>query len=231
MNPATTHAACTCKTDRTYQYKGMHDVFPVSYDSGNPTVNARDLHAALGVGTPYKDWLPRMCQYGFVEGKDFSTILRQSTGGRPAADHAVSIAMAKELCMLQRTTMGRKFRQYFIAIYEAWNSPKKTIDRALQIAQKKAFESDRQILPLTEENKTFVIALNTSLQFYAIAKYNKTYSIGWNLTQVEAIGKQISAYYRSHAIETRTCETNDERFTVVNSYPFTAWTEFIKVIQ
>lgn len=57
---------------------------------------------------------PHMCEYGFKEGKDFCSNLRDSTGGRPSIDHTVS----KELCMLQRSEMGRKFRQYFISASE-----------------------------------------------------------------------------------------------------------------
>ena len=40
-----------------------------------PTVLGRDLHKALEVQTAYKDWFPRMCEYGFEEGKDYCSIL------------------------------------------------------------------------------------------------------------------------------------------------------------
>ncbi|RKW44919.1 MAG: hypothetical protein D8H95_29245 [Lachnospiraceae bacterium] len=43
----------------------------------------------LEVGTPYDKWFPRMCEYGFIEQEDFSTILSESTGGRPATNHLV----------------------------------------------------------------------------------------------------------------------------------------------
>lgn len=42
--------------------------------SDRPTVLARDLHDALEVQTAYKDWFPRMCEYGFEEGKDFNLL-------------------------------------------------------------------------------------------------------------------------------------------------------------
>lgn len=64
-----------------------------------------------------------MCDYGFEEGTDFCSFLSESTGGRPAVDYQLSIAMAKELCMIHRSETGRKFRQYFIKIEKAWNSP------------------------------------------------------------------------------------------------------------
>ena len=94
----------------------MNELIAINYENDKPTVNGRDLHAALQVKTSYKDWFPRMCEYGFIEGKDFSSFLSESTGGRPGTDHQPSIGMAKQLCMLQRTEVGRKFREYFIGV-------------------------------------------------------------------------------------------------------------------
>lgn len=208
----------------------MKDLISINYDNENPTVSGRNLHEALKIETRYNDWFSRMCGYGFTEGKDFYSFLSKSDGGRPAIDHAVSIAMAKELCMLQRSEMGRKFRQYFISVEEAWNSPEKVMERALQIAHRRAIEAERRILALAVENETLEIALNTSLQFYTVAKYNKMFNMNWNLPQCQAIGKRLSAYCRSRAIEIRACETNDERFGTVNSYPITAWEDFLEVL-
>lgn len=101
-----------------------------------PVVSGRELHKILEVATAYKDWFPRMCEYGFVEGQDFSSFLSESTGGRPAVDHLIRIDMAKELCMIQRTEKGKQARQYFIQIEKDYNSPEKIMARALQIAQK-----------------------------------------------------------------------------------------------
>ena len=206
----------------------MNELIQICYDTETPTVSGRELHAALEVATQYKDWFPRMCAYGFQEGRDFCSILSESTGGRPSTDHALTIPMAKELCMLQRSEMGRKFRQYFIAVEEAWNSPEKVMERALKIAHRRALEAERRIFALAEENETLEIALNTSLKFYTVAKYNKTFNKGWNMARCQAIGRRLAAYCRARAIEIRSCETNDERFGTVNSYPLTAWEAFLK---
>ena len=85
----------------------MDELIRINYDSERPTVNGRDLHKALQVKTAYKDWFPRMCEYGFSEGTDFCSFLSESTGGRPSTDHQLTIPMAKELCMLQRTDKGK----------------------------------------------------------------------------------------------------------------------------
>ena len=206
----------------------MNEIIRIDYENENPTVSGRELHAVLGVATQYKDWFPRMCEYGFIEGRDFSSILSESTGGRPSTDHALSIPMAKELCMLQRNEQGKKFRQYFISVEDAWNSPDKVMERALQIAHRRALEAERRIFALAEENETLEVALNTSLRFYTVAKYNKTFHMGWSLTQCQAIGKQLTAYCRARAIEVRSCETNDERFGAVHSYPCSAWESFLE---
>ena len=206
----------------------MNELIRIDYENENPTVSGRELHAVLGVATQYKDWFPRMCEYGFIEGRDFSSILSESTGGRPSTDHALSVPMAKELCMLQRNDQGKKIRQYFISVEDAWNSPDKVMERALQIAHRRALEAERRIFALAEENETLEVALNTSLRFYTVAKYNKTFHMGWSLTQCQAIGKQLTAYCRARAIAVRSCETNDERFGVVNSYPCSAWESFLE---
>ena len=39
-----------------------------------PVVSARDLHDFLEVKTAYKDWFPRMCEYGSTEGEDFNPL-------------------------------------------------------------------------------------------------------------------------------------------------------------
>lgn len=139
------------------------------------TVSARDLHEFLEVGAAYKDWFPRMCEYGFEEGKDFCSFLSESTGGRPKHDAEITIDMAKELCMLQRNEKGKQARQYFIQLEKDWNSPEKVMARALQIANKKL-----QVLEAkAEEDKPKVLfadsvaASHTSILIFDLAKILK----------------------------------------------------------
>ena len=106
-------------------------------ENQEPVVSGRVLHEALGVKTAYKDWFPRMCEYGFEKGQDFSSFLRESTGGRPSIDHVVKLDMAKEIAMLQRTEKGKQVRQYFIQVEKDYNSPEKIMARALLLADKK----------------------------------------------------------------------------------------------
>lgn len=132
----------------------MNELIKVNYDNPEkPVVSGRELHEALGIKTAYKDWFPRMCEYGFKEGIDFCSFLSESTGGRPATDHMLTIPMAKELCMIQRTDIGRKFRQYFISIEEAWNSPEMVMQRALSIANERVKALQLSVSQLTVDNQ------------------------------------------------------------------------------
>ena len=112
-------------------------------ETGEPTVLGRDLHEFLGVKTLYKDWFPRMVEYGFTEGKDFNPLKNEQVrfeGNREVAreltDHLLTIDMAKEIAMLQRTDRGKQARQYFIQVEKDYNSPEKIMARALRIAEK-----------------------------------------------------------------------------------------------
>ena len=118
----------------------------IKVDDINMTVSARDLHDALEVKTAFKDWFPRMCEYGFAEGTDFSSKMSESTGGRPAMDADISIDMAKEICMIQRTEKGKEIRRYFLDLEKAWNTPEQIMSRALRIA-------DQTIAGLQEQVK------------------------------------------------------------------------------
>lgn len=105
----------------------MNEIIKINYENADrPTVLGRDLHEVLEIKTAYKDWFPRMCEYGFIEGEDFCSILSKSTGGRPSTDHQLTIDMAKEICMIQRTDIGRKVRKYFINVENEYKEIKLT---------------------------------------------------------------------------------------------------------
>ena len=132
----------------------MTELIKINYDNPQrPVVSGRELHKALDITTRYNDWFARMCEYGFTEDKDFYLFLSKSSGGRPSTDHMLTIPMAKELCMIQRTDIGRKFRQYFISVEEAWNSPEMVMQRALSIANERVKALQLSVSQLTVDNQ------------------------------------------------------------------------------
>ena len=142
----------------------MDMIIKVNYENPNrPTVSGRELHKGLEVKTAYKDWFPRMCEYGFTEGVDFNPLKFEQVqieGNRSVSreiiDHQLTIDMAKELCMIQRSDKGKEYRQYFIECEKAWNSPEAIMARALQWANSQletALEQNKQ-LKLTNSQLT-----------------------------------------------------------------------------
>lgn len=121
----------------------MNELIKIDYSNDRPAVSARELHEFLEVDTEYRHWFPRMCEYGFMQGTDFNPfkndrvrIEGNRTVTRTVDDAAITIDMAKEICMLQRNEKGKQARQYFLQLERDWNSPEKVMARALTIAQK-----------------------------------------------------------------------------------------------
>lgn len=134
----------------------MNELIKVDYSNDRPAVSARELHEFLEVDTPFNKWFPRMCEYGFSEGESYQTFLsNRSDGlpGKPRMDAAITIDMAKEICMLQRTEKGKQARQYFLQLEKDWNSPEKIMARALLLADRKLKEKEVQIQQLTAETE------------------------------------------------------------------------------
>lgn len=118
----------------------MNELIKINYESDRPTVLARDLHEFLEVKTAYKDWFPRMCEYGFAEGEDYCSFLSDRSDGlpgKPRQDAQLTIDMAKEICMLQRNERGKQARQYFLQLEREWNSPEAVMSRALRMAEER----------------------------------------------------------------------------------------------
>ncbi|WP_335138922.1 antA/AntB antirepressor family protein [Lacticaseibacillus paracasei] len=91
----------------------------ITRDDGTIAVSGRELHDFLEVDTPYTQWFERMIDYGFTENTDFKGLSQKSEkpiGGRPRIDHVMTLDMAKEVAMIQRTDRGKQARQYFIEI-------------------------------------------------------------------------------------------------------------------
>lgn len=96
------------------------DVIPVyTTSTGEKVVIGRELHEKLEIREHYKDWFPRMCEYGFSENEDFSSFAEKSakpTGGRPSINHILKLDMAKHIAMIQRTPQGKAIRDKLIQL-------------------------------------------------------------------------------------------------------------------
>ena len=136
----------------------MNELTTFNFDT--QTVSARELHEKLGIETPFRKWFPRMCEYGFTEGTDFNVdknVRVQMEGEREVKreieDFTISIDMAKELCMIQRTPEGKRVRQYLIDLEKAWNTPELVFARALKASEKLLAEAQEKVKLLKADNE------------------------------------------------------------------------------
>lgn len=131
------------------------ELLRINYESEQPTVSARELHEGLEIKTAFKDWFPRMTAYGFEKNQDFILVAQKRATNNPKNpittynDYQISIDMAKQICMIQRTDKGKQYRQYFIDLEKAWNTPEQVMARALKIA-------NNEIDKLKAENKVLI---------------------------------------------------------------------------
>lgn len=93
-------------------------------------INARELHEKLKIQTLFKDWIKRrITDYNFIENEDYVCCSNLSSGenqglsrfwgGHNRIDYHITLDMAKELCMLERSELGQQARRYFIQMEKA----------------------------------------------------------------------------------------------------------------
>jgi phage anti-repressor protein len=104
--------------------KAEKELIPVVQGELGLEVSSRMLHKRLEVQTPHRIWIERRIkEAGFDEGLDFRTNLYESTGGRRAMERKLTLDMAKEIAMMEKTPIGKAVRRYFIEIekrYRDW---------------------------------------------------------------------------------------------------------------
>ena len=88
----------------------MNEIIKIN---SNNTVSARELHEFLEVRQDFTNWIKRMINYGFELNQDF-TVAKISEGKVTKHEYIISLDMAKEISMLQRSKKGKQARQYFI---------------------------------------------------------------------------------------------------------------------
>lgn len=95
-----------------------NELVPVYETSNNEkVVYGSELHAVLGVKTPYKDWSSRrLSDVDAVENEDFEAAQICAPSGQTKKDHIIKLDTAKEMAMLERNEKGKQVRKYFIAV-------------------------------------------------------------------------------------------------------------------
>lgn len=140
----------------------MRELIPIQLaDIGGEqiqTCNARELHKFLEVKSHFRDWIKNHIEdFRFVEDQDFTTVAKFLAGGGKAKEYFLTLSMAKELCMVERTPKGKEARLYFIecerqakAAQPAFAIPQ-TYPEALRLAADLA-DKNAQLIAQAEAN-------------------------------------------------------------------------------
>lgn len=123
----------------------MNELIKVTQnESGEQLVSARELHSKLEITERFNSWFDRMLKYGFTENVDYTGCKVFNTQAKQELDeYILTLDMAKQICMLQRSELGTKFRLYFI------ECEKPTTPRPKVIPRPKSNDVER----LEKENK------------------------------------------------------------------------------
>jgi phage anti-repressor protein len=125
------------------------------------TVNARDLHAGLDVGNNFSTWVKnRIEKYGFAQDTDFTVIKSTPANGGVAIDYHITLDMAKELSMVEKTDKGKEARQYFIKMEKQVMTQLSVPVESDQLALAKI---NLEMLKLTEKTKQLAIEAKVKL--------------------------------------------------------------------
>lgn len=128
----------------------MNELIKITEENGQRAVSARELHLFLGVGRDFSNWIKgRIEEYGFIENQDymvFAEIGENSNGGRPLKEYALTLDMAKELSMVEKTERGKQARRYFIEMEKLAKQTKLISTNKNKELQKELFELIRDNL-------------------------------------------------------------------------------------
>ena len=125
-------------------------------------VSLRELHEGLKIKSKFNDFAKRMCGYGFEENIDYIKATQKkvtlNNEGKNRAyneeDYIITIDMAKEICMIQRSDIGREFRKYFIEcekqLKEIVQKPLLSKEDELLISIAKATTKETQMIAVGE---------------------------------------------------------------------------------
>ena len=117
----------------------MNELIKVTVKDDRQLVSARDLHKGLKLTTRFNKWVKQNFA-DFIQGDDFSpvtTVTQQNQygGTKEIQDYALTLDMAKQLCMMSPTELGKKYRKYFIGLERKWNDPQEIIKRGYALLQ------------------------------------------------------------------------------------------------
>lgn len=221
-----------------------NELIKVTVKNDQQLVSARDLYKGLGIKRRFSAWWEQNGKE-FEEDIDFQPVListpRENRGNIELQDYALTIDMAKQLCLLSRTKKGKEYREYLIEIEKKWNDPQNVVQRAMDILHSENLqlklenkslnrqleESNKKasyldvILGTTDAMVTTQIAMDYG---YTAVKFNKLlHSLG---IQHKVNGQWILyKAYMGKKYTTTKLHTYTDKHGKDHAKPLTAWTQ------
>lgn len=116
------------------------ELIKITVKNDQQLVSARDLHKGLDIKKRFSAWVEQNFR-DFEENTDFTSVPQgtvvQSGNGtiRKYDDYALTLDMAKQLCMMSHSDLGKELRRYFIELERKWNDPQEVVKRGYAILQ------------------------------------------------------------------------------------------------
>lgn len=221
-----------------------NELIKVTVKNDQQLVSARDLYKGLGIKRRFSAWWEQNGKE-FEEDIDFQPVListpRENRGNIELQDYALTIDMAKQLCLLSRTKKGKEYREYLIEIEKKWNDPQNVVQRAMDILHSENLqlklenkslnrqleESNKKasyldvILGTTDAMVTIQIAMDYG---YTAVKFNKLlHALG---IQHKVNGQWILyKAYMGKKYTTTKLHTYTDKHGKDHAKPLTAWTQ------
>lgn len=221
----------------------MEELIKIQEREGKKVVDARELYNFLGSKRQFGNWIQsRIEKYDFIDGQDFisfnKNVIRE-TGASTRKEYAITINMAKELCMVENNERGKEARRYFIAceqklknVYNNLRVPR-TFAEALRLAadQQEMIEQQQQTI---ETHETEILALSDKISemkpkavyYDQILKSKNTVLVtqiakdyGYNAYKFNQLLKTLHIQYKVREQWVLYAEYSDKGYTKSTSYP------------
>ncbi len=160
----------------------MNELIKIQQHNDQNLVDARELHVFLESGRDFSNWIKdRISKYSFIENQDyvsFAKIVERVTGATTRIEYGLTIAMAKELSMVEGNAKGKQARRYFIEI-------------------------ELQIMMLVEEMEKRVKNHSVKRTLIVFDEFADAVVNSRKGNELNNYGEEITGYYKSGAPKTK----------------------------
>lgn len=213
----------------------MNELIPLQTTEFNGetqrTVNARDLYAFLESERQFSNWITYQIEaFGFTQGIDYlvkNNFVLDATafgGKRKTIDYYLTIDMAKELAMVERSAKGKEARLYFIECERIAKQQMQSLSPAelilAQAQQLVAIErSQRQLEQRQARTEQRLDQIETAADHFTVIGWHRYAKQSGSLPLPDAarMGKQASKYCIDNCVSMG--QVPDPRFGTVHTYP------------